>query len=44
VRSYSISILKGKPLSCEIDIKKLAHRTDGYVGADIEAICHEAAK
>lgn len=35
--------LKGKPLSCEIDIKKLAHRTEGYVGADIEAICHEAA-
>lgn len=35
--------LKGKPLAPEIDIKELALRTQGYVGADIEAICHEAA-
>lgn len=35
--------LKGKPLAPEIDIKELAQRTQGYVGADIEAICHEAA-
>lgn len=35
--------LKGKPLAPEIDLKELAQRTQGYVGADIEAICHEAA-
>ncbi len=26
-----------------VDIKKLAEKTEGYVGADIEAICREAA-
>ncbi|KCZ71917.1 AAA family ATPase, CDC48 subfamily [Candidatus Methanoperedens nitroreducens] len=35
--------LKGKPLSPEVTINDLARRTDGYVGADIEAICREAA-
>lgn len=35
--------LKGKPLSDEVDFKELARRTEGYVGADIEAICREAA-
>jgi transitional endoplasmic reticulum ATPase len=35
--------LKGKPLSDEVEIKELARRTEGYVGADIEAICREAA-
>jgi transitional endoplasmic reticulum ATPase len=35
--------LKGKPLSADIDVKELSNRTQGYVGADIEAICHEAA-
>ncbi len=35
--------LKGKPLSSEVDIANLAKRTEGYVGADIEAICREAA-
>jgi transitional endoplasmic reticulum ATPase len=35
--------LKGKPLSGEVDIRELARRTEGYVGADIEAICREAA-
>ena len=35
--------LKGKPLASDIDVKELAKRTQGYVGADIEAICHEAA-
>jgi len=35
--------LKGKPLASGIDIKELAKKTQGYVGADIEAICHEAA-
>ncbi len=35
--------MKGKPLSPEIEVGKLAERTEGYVGADIEAICREAA-
>ncbi len=35
--------LKGKPLTADIDVKELAKRAEGYVGADIEAICHEAA-
>lgn len=35
--------LKGKPLADDIDVKELANRAQGYVGADIEAICHEAA-
>jgi transitional endoplasmic reticulum ATPase len=35
--------LKGKPLNPEIDVRELAEKTQGYVGADIEAICHEAA-
>ncbi len=35
--------LKGKPLSQEVDTGKLAERTEGYVGADLEAICREAA-
>jgi len=35
--------LKGKPVSSEVNPKKLAQRTEGYVGADIEAICREAA-
>ncbi|MCZ7402097.1 MAG: CDC48 family AAA ATPase [Candidatus Methanoperedens sp.] len=35
--------LKGKPLAADIDIKELANKAEGYVGADIEAICHEAA-
>ncbi len=33
---------KGMPLK-EVDIEELARRTEGYVGADIEAICREAA-
>ncbi len=35
--------LKGKPLSTDVDAGKLAERSEGYVGADIEAICREAA-
>ncbi len=35
--------MKGKPLSPEVEVSKLAERTEGYVGADIEAICREAA-
>ena len=34
---------KGMPLADDVDIKKLAKNTDGYVGADIEAVCREAA-
>ena len=34
---------KGMPLANDVDLKKLAKSTDGYVGADIEAICREAA-
>ncbi len=35
--------LKGKPLSADADAGKFAERSEGYVGADIEAICREAA-
>ena len=35
---------KGMPLADDVDIKKLAKNTDGYVGADIEAVCREAAR
>jgi transitional endoplasmic reticulum ATPase len=35
--------LNGKPLSHEVSVKRIAHRADGYVGADIEAVCREAA-
>ena len=34
---------KDMPLADDVDLKKLAKNTDGYVGADIEAICREAA-
>ncbi|MCF7866555.1 CDC48 family AAA ATPase [Candidatus Woesearchaeota archaeon] len=34
---------KGMPLSKDVDLKKLVDKTDGYVGADIEAIVREAA-
>ncbi len=34
---------KGMPLASDVDLKKLAKSTDGYVGADIEAVCREAA-
>ena len=32
-----------KPLADDIDLADLARRTKGYVGADIEAVCREAA-
>ena len=31
------------PLSKDVDVKKLASKTDGYAGADIGAVCREAA-
>ena len=34
---------KSMPLTKDVKIKDLAKRTEGYVGADIEAICREAA-
>ena len=34
---------KDMPLASDVDLKKLAKNTDGYVGADIEAVCREAA-
>ncbi len=33
---------KSMPLQ-DVDLDDLAHKTDGYVGADIEAVCREAA-
>src|SRR6056297_190888 len=32
-----------KPLAEGVDLDDLARRTDGYVGADIEAVCREAS-
>ncbi|OYT34867.1 AAA family ATPase [Archaeoglobales archaeon ex4484_92] len=34
--------LRGKPLADDVSIEELAERTEGYSGADIEAICREA--
>ena len=34
---------RDKPLSDDVDIEYLADETDGYVGADIEAVCREAS-
>ncbi|MFT4890272.1 MAG: transitional endoplasmic reticulum ATPase [Halobacteriales archaeon] len=34
---------RDKPLAEGVELDDLASRTDGYVGADIEAICREAA-
>jgi transitional endoplasmic reticulum ATPase len=39
---FAIHLL-GKPLADDVDIEQLAKETEGYVGADIEAICREAA-
>lgn len=35
--------VEGKPLDKKVDLTELARMTDGYVGADIEAICREAS-
>ncbi len=32
-----------RPLADDVDLASLAARTEGYVGADIEAVCREAA-
>jgi transitional endoplasmic reticulum ATPase len=34
---------RNKPLADDVDIDELADETDGYVGADIEAVCREAS-
>ncbi|MHC1588630.1 MAG: CDC48 family AAA ATPase [Methermicoccaceae archaeon] len=34
---------KGMPLAEDVDLKKMADRTHGFVGADIAALCKEAA-
>ncbi|MFB6254734.1 MAG: CDC48 family AAA ATPase [Halobacteriaceae archaeon] len=34
---------RDRPLADDVDLSDLAARTDGYVGADIEAVCREAA-
>ncbi len=34
--------LRGKPLAEDVNIDELAERTEGYTGADIEAVCREA--
>ena len=34
---------RGKPLADGVDVNELARRTEGYVGADIEAVCREAS-
>jgi transitional endoplasmic reticulum ATPase len=34
---------KNMPLASDVDLKNIAERTSGYSGADIEALCREAA-
>ena len=34
---------RSKPMADDVDLDELADRTDGYVGADIEAVCREAS-
>ncbi len=34
--------LRGKPIAEDVNLDTLAEKTDGYTGADIEAVCNEA--
>jgi transitional endoplasmic reticulum ATPase len=34
---------RNKPLADDVDLEELARKTDGYVGADLEAVCREAS-
>jgi transitional endoplasmic reticulum ATPase len=34
---------RDKPLADDVDLDRLARRTEGYVGADVEAVCREAS-
>ncbi len=34
---------RNKPLADDVDLDRLARKTDGYVGADVEAVCREAS-
>jgi transitional endoplasmic reticulum ATPase len=34
---------RGMPLAKDVDLEELANRTHGFVGADLEALCKEAA-
>ncbi|MFX1266889.1 MAG: CDC48 family AAA ATPase [Promethearchaeota archaeon] len=42
---YEILLIhtRGMPLNGDVDLKLIAERTHGFVGADIEALCKEAA-
>ncbi|WP_262177980.1 CDC48 family AAA ATPase [Haloarcula laminariae] len=42
-RAIFVVHTRDKPLADGIDLDSLARRTDGYVGADIEAVCREAS-
>ncbi|KAG4072431.1 hypothetical protein HA402_004363 [Bradysia odoriphaga] len=35
--------LKNMPLEWDVDLEKLVERTDGYSGAEVQAVCQEAA-
>ena len=35
--------MKGMPLTKDVKVQKLVERTENYVGADVEALCREAA-
>jgi transitional endoplasmic reticulum ATPase len=34
---------RDKPLAGDVDLDRLARQTEGYVGADVEAVCREAS-
>ncbi|PSP97876.1 AAA family ATPase [Halobacteriales archaeon QS_5_70_17] len=35
---------RDRPLAADVDLEELAAETEGYVGADVEAVCREAAQ